>query len=155
MPRAPAWCCRRPQLTPRHHHRGQDWPKSRCTPGHSAYWPSTPPHSPQSAHRLTLGRGTRRGGAPGRTCRCRDSRWEWAAGAWPWWPPGAWARSGGLGCWRPGPPNCLAPAHLQRVHALEEGFIQKRRQRSSLMFGGQHLSIPCCASYFAVGRFEE
>ena len=38
----------------------------------------------------------------------------------------------------------------------EEGFIQKRRQRSSLLLGGQNrFSIPCRASYFAQGRVEE
>ena len=39
---------------------------------------------------------------------------------------------------------------------IEEGCIQKRKQRSSLMLGGNNClnSLPRC-SYFAPGRFEE
>ena len=37
----------------------------------------------------------------------------------------------------------------------EEGFTQKRRLRSSLFFGGQNYSVPCHASYFAPGWYEE
>ena len=38
---------------------------------------------------------------------------------------------------------------------IEEGFKQKKRQRSSLLFGGRIYSIPCRASHFTPGRFEE
>ena len=38
---------------------------------------------------------------------------------------------------------------------IEEGFIQKKRQRSSLLFGRQNLFNSCRASYFAQGQFEE
>ena len=38
---------------------------------------------------------------------------------------------------------------------IEEGFIQKKRQRSSLRFGRQNLFNSCRASYFAPGQFEE
>ena len=63
--------------------------------------------------------------------------------------------------------------HLDNPDHAKEGFIQKRRQRSSLLLGGQHKrrikteekakvvavawvdSIPCRASFFAPGLFEE
>ena len=38
-----------------------------------------------------------------------------------------------------------------RYTVIEEGFIEKRRQRSSLLFGGQNYSTPCRASCFAPG----
>ena len=37
----------------------------------------------------------------------------------------------------------------------EEGFIQNRRQRQSLLLGDRIAPIPCHARYFAPGRFEE
>ena len=41
----------------------------------------------------------------------------------------------------------LESEHRRRI-------IQKKRQRSSLLFEAQNVSIPCRASYFALGRFR-
>ena len=40
---------------------------------------------------------------------------------------------------------------LSIVNIIEEGFIQKRRQRSSLLFGGRIDSIPCRTTDLAPG----
>ena len=37
----------------------------------------------------------------------------------------------------------------------KDKYMQKKRQRSSVLFGGQKLFFPCRASCFAQGRFEE
>ena len=38
---------------------------------------------------------------------------------------------------------------------IEEGWREKQRQRSSCLFGGQNLSIPCHISCFAPVDLEE
>ena len=42
----------------------------------------------------------------------------------------------------------------RRTVLIEEGFVQKRKQRSSLRLRDKIAFIPCRASYFAHGRFE-
>ena len=56
------------------------------------------------------------------------------------------------------PPEIPTPAvhrDKARYNHIEERFIQKRRQRSSLLFGDRIDSIPCRTTNLVLGWFEE